>query len=74
MQMVVKSLVSVAGFSLVIIFTFLAAHVEGQALISFGDPLSSSPVALVSELCHRLSRCTRSAKRQHDCGASVRST
>ncbi len=41
-----KSFVSVAGFSLVIIFTFLASHVDGQTLISFGDPVSPNPVAV----------------------------
>jgi hypothetical protein len=46
MKKLVQSLVSVAGFSLVIIFMFLAAHVEGQTLISFRDPISSEPVAL----------------------------
>jgi len=46
MKKLVKSLVSVAGFSLVIMVTFLAAHVDGQTLISFGDPLSPNPVAI----------------------------
>jgi hypothetical protein len=46
MKKLVKSLTSVAGFSLVIIFTFLAAHVDGQTLISFGDPVSPNPVAV----------------------------
>jgi hypothetical protein len=46
MKNLVKSLASVAGFSLVIIFTFLAAHVDGQTLISFGDPVSPNPVAV----------------------------
>jgi len=31
---------------LAIIFTFLAVHVDGQTLISFGDPVSPNPVAL----------------------------
>jgi len=46
MKKLVKSLVSVAGFSLVIMFMFLATHVAGQTLISFGDPVSPDPVAL----------------------------
>ena len=46
MKKLVKSLASVAGFSLAIIFTFLAVHVDGQTLISFGDPVSPNPVAL----------------------------
>src|SRR5689334_7114630 len=46
MKKLVKSLASVAGFSLVIIFSFLAAHVDGQTLISFGDPVSPNPVAV----------------------------
>jgi hypothetical protein len=44
-----KSLVSVAGFSLVIMFTFLAAHVDGRTLISFGDPALPNPVAVGDE-------------------------
>jgi hypothetical protein len=46
MKKLVKSLASVAGFSLVIIFSFVASHVDGHTLISFGDPVSPNPVAL----------------------------